>query len=447
MIYGTSTIISNGLVGYFDVNNHKSYTSGSLFWKDLTGTCDIELTGSNIMPVFWNGINDPNSAIVALPYNGMVYSETFTNSTWNKTRTGYSSSITASAIEGPPGLFGSGSKLNETVDNSKHAIIRSINLPIGDAVTFSFYAKAAERSWVYWENTDWATTATVSFNLATGQTGSITNGGTANGVNMNPFSASIESVGDGWYRCSVRTSTGWDSVTFTLGIGTGDSTRTYAGTPGSGVYIYGAQADYGTTLKPYIPMYDVSSVYNNSSFLKYTGSSIQANNDFSAFMWVRGHFNPGFYTSNFLSKWSLSEGGFIFGGQTTLIAHSSNTSIIQNVNLNSYGNARPFTAYGWFYVGITRASSRINFYWNGVLLSSQFAVTNNTTSASLEFGRGAGSGSTTAFEFYPGVAFSNISLYNRALTQQEIMQNYNAMKTRYRQTSPTTQFGLRTIFS
>jgi len=449
MYYGTAPIITNGLVGYFDINNHKSYTSGSLFWRDLTGTCDIELTGSaEIIPILWNGINDNNQALVTLPYNACTFSETFTNSGWQKTKTGYSSSIVADVIAGPPGLFGSGSKLNETTDNSKHAIVKSVNLPIGDCMTFSFYAKAAERSWVYWENTDWASTATVSFNLSTGQTGSITNGGTANRVSMNPFSASIEDVGNGWYRCALRCFTGWDSISTVIGIGTSDTTRTYIGTSGSGVYIYGAQVDYGTTLKPYRPVYSVADVYNNSSFLKYTGSAIQANNDFSAFMWVRGHLNPGFQYSNFLSKWSLAEGGFTFGSISTMIGFINNTSIIQSIDLNAlFGNARPFTNHGWFQIGLVRSGGRNNFYWNGILISNQFAPTNNSTSSSLEFGRGAGSGSNSAYESYPGVAFSNILIYNRALTQNEVLQNYNSMKTRYRQLSSKMQYGTRTIFN
>jgi hypothetical protein len=139
---------------------------------------------------------------------------------------------------------------------------------------------------------------------------------------------------------------------------------------------------------------------------------------------------------------------FIFNSTTAFLSHISNTNIVQSLDLNAlFGNSRPFTNHGWYQVGMIRTGGTLNFYWNGVLLNSQFAVTNNSTSASLEFGRGAGSGSNSSFESYPGVAFSNISLYNRALTQQEVLQNYNSMKTRYRQTSPRTQFGLRTIFS
>ena len=38
MIYGTPTIVTNGLVLYLDVSNPKSYTSGSTVWNNIVST-------------------------------------------------------------------------------------------------------------------------------------------------------------------------------------------------------------------------------------------------------------------------------------------------------------------------------------------------------------------------------------------------------------------------
>jgi hypothetical protein len=85
----------------------------------------------------------------------------------------------------------------------------------------------------------------------------------------------------------------------------------------------------------------------------------------------------------------------------------------------------------WYYVGFVRSGStsnwNLNIYINGTSDStSTTSVNTDATNAGTAIGR-AGD--------YPGQYFSgrisNIQIYNRALSAQEILQNFNAQKGRF----------------
>jgi hypothetical protein len=84
----------------------------------------------------------------------------------------------------------------------------------------------------------------------------------------------------------------------------------------------------------------------------------------------------------------------------------------------------------WYYVSMTHIDGGpLLFYVNGSLVyTSPNNSTNHTTS---RFGIGAGvSGPTSADEFWSG-NIAQVSIYNRALSASEVLQNYNALKSRY----------------
>lgn len=451
IIGGPPSMITNGLVGYFDCSNPRSYSVGSTTWKDLMGNYNIGLTGSNgMLPTYWIGDREVIPSIATLPYNGFSFSNDFSNSLWEKNRTNYTSTLISNVAPAPPGFTGFASKLNETTVNSRHALRRGINLAIGEAMTFSFYAKAAERSWVYWENSDWTASA-VSFNLATGQIGTINSSGTINTISTVPFNTSIQSVGDGWYRCSLSCRTAYDSISTTIAVAQSDTVRSYAGSTTSGVLIYGAQVEYGSVLKPYIDQPNIISAYENNGYLEYDSPYIQENNIFSLFIWAKGLINgSSFGRSNVFSKYeSISDSvgnGITLNVATDFTSLSTNNTVLRSVNLlNIFNTSRPITNHGWFQIGIVRTATQNKFYWNGVLISTQSKDVATTTSAKVKFGSGSGSGSSAAWQSYPGLGFGTIQVYNRELSDSEVSQNYQVLRTRYRNLS-TTQFGRRTIF-
>ena len=119
--------------------------------------------------------------------------------------------------------------------------------------TFSIYAKAAERNWIavdFWSLDD----PTAYFNLSTGTIG------TVNAL----LTASIQNVGNGWYRCSVtRQQSSMASpsqISPRFYTATADNSGTiYVGTVGYGIYVWGAQSEQGTVPGPYVKTGSVGS--------------------------------------------------------------------------------------------------------------------------------------------------------------------------------------------
>jgi hypothetical protein len=75
----------------------------------------------------------------------------------------------------------------------------------------------------------------------------------------------------------------------------------------------------------------------------------------------------------------------------------------------------------------TYDGANLKIYENGILRSTGTSFTANVSNSStnLQVGRGGGSD----YEWNGNIA--QVSIYNRALTAQEIQQNYNALKGRY----------------
>jgi hypothetical protein len=155
-------------------------------------------------------------------------------------------SVSPNATTAPNGTITADTLLDDST-NSGHLILQSISsAPDNTLLTSSCYCKAFTRSWV-------AVTVVgkdgsinrVWFNLSTGAQGA-TNGTVTN------FSAI--NVGNGWYRIAVTASsaTGGGSLQVRISIGSADDTAAYIGN-GSGIYIWGAQLEAGSSPTSYIP--------------------------------------------------------------------------------------------------------------------------------------------------------------------------------------------------
>jgi len=173
-----------------------------------------------------------------VPWNLAPQSNTF-NTTWSRTNTFVP---TANATTNPINGQNDAWKLVETAVNDFHFIYQNIaNFGGVQQCTFSFYAKAAERTTCS-AFLSQSGNVGASFNLSTGVA---TASGTGN-------TASMQDAGNGWWRCTV-TNNGSASVSNQVRIGIQDGALgSYLGDGTSGIYIYAAQANEGT-LKPYFP--------------------------------------------------------------------------------------------------------------------------------------------------------------------------------------------------
>lgn len=118
---------------------------------------------------------------------------------------------------------------------------------IAGVYTLSCYVKKGIRDWVRVQFYDGTNTQSVWANVNTGVLGTV----------VSPATATIESVGDGWYRISISTTMLSASGGWAIYSATSDGGTTYTGTNGAtALYLWGLQINIGSTAKPYFPTTD-----------------------------------------------------------------------------------------------------------------------------------------------------------------------------------------------
>lgn len=174
--------------------------------------------------------------------NLLTFSEQFDNASWTKTR----ASIIANSTTAPDGTLTADTLVEDSTASSTHTVDHpSISFTSGNQYTVSFFAKAKERTECFIKLNDSAFPAISSaiFNI---QAGVLIDSGS--GLD----STSIESAGNGWFRCSV---TATADATLSSGVEIRPSvggTSVYSGDGSSGIYIHGAQVVQNAKQQPYV---------------------------------------------------------------------------------------------------------------------------------------------------------------------------------------------------
>jgi len=218
------------------------------------------------------------------------YSQAFDDAVWTKSN----SSITANSTTAPDGTTTADTLVENTANNT-HYVYASANANLfativtGVTYTASIFAKPAGRNRIRFagDGSSAFLGNEVIFDVANGTVGSIPAGVT---------SASIVSAGNGWYRCivvAVATGTVARPIVF-LDNGT---TNSYTGDGTSGVFLWGVQLEFGSTVNSYVAT-TPTRVYGTPT-LSFSGvSSIGLESNGSLYASSAGTGNVRFYTNN-----------------------------------------------------------------------------------------------------------------------------------------------------
>jgi len=186
---------------------------------------------------------NPAGQVEEVCYNLIRYSEDFSNVAWSKT----GSTVTTDLTTAPDNNL-TADKIIESATTDSHFVQAATINFTGAVYTMSIYAKASERNILQlFFNGSVNVNAYANFDLTNGVVG-----GTGFGT-----TASITSVGNGWYRC-IMTATVVSGALIPAAYyclqtsTTATRAATYAGNGTSGLFIWGAQLVQGNLPKDYL---------------------------------------------------------------------------------------------------------------------------------------------------------------------------------------------------
>jgi len=188
--------------------------------------------------------------------NLLLQSQDFTSATWTKSN--LTAAITSATTDPLGGLTADILTPNGTTD----AYCRQTVTPVlSTSYGYSVYAKAGTGSWLrlraLFINNN--TTDEAWFNLSTGALGTV----------QASVTATITSVGNGWYRCALVGSTIATNTASFVDVAVSNADNTRANTNGQTIYVWGSQLELSTIVGTYIAT--TSAVVYGTPVLSFSG--------------------------------------------------------------------------------------------------------------------------------------------------------------------------------
>ena len=171
--------------------------------------------------------------------NLLTFTQQFDNAAWTKSN----ATVTANATIAPDGTF-TADKLVETTATATHSCRNTATVTASTTYTLTVYAKAGERTWIAVDPVSPSVSNNITFfNLSNGTIGTSAAGNTA----------AITDAGNGWYRCTVTRTTAVGQITCfaQFAPASADNTVSYLGDGTSGLFLWGAQFELGSTVTTY----------------------------------------------------------------------------------------------------------------------------------------------------------------------------------------------------
>lgn len=177
---------------------------------------------------------DSTGTLVYAPMNLLTYSEQFDNAAWTQ----FQSSVTANATTAPNATTTADKFIPNATLNGHYLISSATSMTSGTTYVGSVYAKASEQTVLQltFQGASHGSTYYANFNLSNGTLGNTGGAGVV---------ATITSVSDGWYRCSIAAAATATAsaglVVLSVTSTTDGRLPTYLGDGTSGLFIWGAQ--------------------------------------------------------------------------------------------------------------------------------------------------------------------------------------------------------------
>lgn len=276
----------------------------------------IESVAINVPRLDYTNGSCPSILVEPQRTNLLTYSENFSNVIWTKAQ----SVITSNVTTAPDGILNA-SRLTGTGINGQHNINQFLSFTISSIYTFTSYVKIDTNNFVQlvFPAPAFGTNAFANFDLLNGVLGTV--GASA--------SASINNVGDGWFRCSV-TATATITATTTVFIAlvtSATSARLEINTLSTSLYLWGTQLEVGSYKTSYIPTV-ASTVTRNADFISKTGiSSLIGQTEGTIF--AESFVKLGQASMAF---WIRKLSGGFYGDFLNLIVNSSGVAIFEGNN-------------------------------------------------------------------------------------------------------------------
>jgi hypothetical protein len=368
-------------------------------------------------------------------------SEEFETAFWSENRL---VTITDDSFIAPDGSA-TATEIIETTANDSHFLAQTLSVTAGDYF-ISVYAKKRDYDWIQL-STGGDTSRYANFNISTGATGN------ANGIT----DLIIQDAGNGWYRIGGKLTTGTTSFNYFVTLIQSDVAsrfQMYTGTD-KGQYIWGAQATKSATLKPYLRNIGTAAITDDvllpqglTSGRDITGVNLFENVrkqyalNLDGQSWAEVHDNESldFGTGSFtLEAWvkieNINTGAginaiFGLGGNATAgnAAYIETNAFFNSVfRYDSGVSVGPILTRGdWAHIVGVFDGTSTKIYSNGVLEDTDAATAVDITNSEVKLiGR-----DSAGTRFYKD-QIAQPRIYNRALTADEVEQNYNAGKNTY----------------
>ena len=252
--------------GSFPVGNG---TSGTIFWGAQLEQVTYQTTPSTYVATTASAYYGPRfdyDPVTLAPRgllieeartNLLTYSDDWSNAAWVKQQVTISTNVTLS-----PDGTANADKIAEDNTTAFHRAYQTIN-KAASAITYVYtvYIKAAERTTASVFIQDSGVFAQTDINLVTGALSNIV--GTVSATN----------AGNGWWRVSVSGTSG--AFATALCMVASNNGGSFLGTTGSGIYVWGAQAEAASFATSYIPTV-ASTVTRNADVATMTGTNFSS---------------------------------------------------------------------------------------------------------------------------------------------------------------------------